>query len=62
MFMGPGARIHPQSRLNWRKENPFLKRWKLAKEFITAAVRHGFKLNEFVGPVRHGAYREFGKN
>lgn len=33
----------------------------LAKEFITAAVRHGFKLNEFVGPVRHGAYREFGK-
>ncbi len=33
-----------------------------AKDFITAAVKHGFKLNDFVGPVRHGAIREFGKN
>lgn len=31
-----------------------------AKQFITAAVRHGFPLNQFVGPLMHGAYRFFG--
>jgi pyridoxine kinase len=29
----------------------------VAKEFITAAIRNGFKLNEYVGPTMHGAYR-----
>ncbi|MRG86879.1 bifunctional hydroxymethylpyrimidine kinase/phosphomethylpyrimidine kinase [Salinibacillus xinjiangensis] len=28
-----------------------------AKKFITAAIRHSFKLNQFVGPVHHGASR-----
>jgi pyridoxine kinase len=28
-----------------------------AKEFITEAVRHGWKLNQYVGPVMHGAWR-----
>jgi len=28
-----------------------------AKDFITAAIRNGFKLNEYVGPTMHGAYR-----
>ncbi|MGP7816985.1 pyridoxine/pyridoxal/pyridoxamine kinase [Niallia sp. 01092] len=28
-----------------------------AKDFITAAISHGFKLNEYVGPTMHGAYR-----
>ncbi|WP_449620128.1 pyridoxine/pyridoxal/pyridoxamine kinase [Robertmurraya sp. Marseille-Q9965] len=32
----------------------------VAKDFITAAIRHGFKLNEYVGPTMHGAYRRFG--
>lgn len=32
-----------------------------AKQFITAAIRHGFKLNQFVGPLMHGAYRLYGK-
>ncbi len=32
----------------------------VAKDFITAAIRHGFKLNDFVGPTMHGAYRTFG--
>ncbi len=31
-----------------------------AKDFITAAIAHGFKLNEYVGPTMHGAYRTFG--
>lgn len=31
-----------------------------AKEFITAAISHGFKLNQYVGPTMHGAYRQFG--
>ncbi len=28
-----------------------------AKDFISAAIENGWKLNEFVGPVMHGAYR-----
>ncbi|CAM4178723.1 hydroxymethylpyrimidine/phosphomethylpyrimidine kinase [Bacillus cereus] len=32
---------------------------KTAKEFITAAIRHSFKINEYVGPTHHGAYRKF---
>ncbi len=30
-----------------------------AKEFVAAAIKHGWKLNEFVGPVMHGAYNNF---
>jgi pyridoxine kinase len=29
----------------------------IAKEFITAAISEGFRLNEYVGPTWHGAYR-----
>ncbi|MFZ7946467.1 pyridoxine/pyridoxal/pyridoxamine kinase [Neobacillus sp. 19] len=29
----------------------------VAKGFITAAIQQGFRLNEFVGPTWHGAYR-----
>jgi len=32
----------------------------VAKDFITAAIAHGFKLNEYVGPTMHGAYRTYG--
>ncbi|MBM4761609.1 pyridoxine/pyridoxal/pyridoxamine kinase [Bacillus sp. B15-48] len=31
----------------------------LAKNFVTEAIHHGFKLNEYVGPVMHGAYNRF---
>ncbi|MBP3039205.1 pyridoxine/pyridoxal/pyridoxamine kinase [Bacillaceae bacterium Marseille-Q3522] len=31
-----------------------------AKDFITEAIRHGFKLNQYVGPTMHGAYRLYG--
>ena len=30
-----------------------------AKKFVTAAIQHGWKLNEFVGPVMHGAYSRY---
>ncbi|MGY0693923.1 pyridoxine/pyridoxal/pyridoxamine kinase [Virgibacillus sp. FSP13] len=30
-----------------------------AKDFVTAAIAHGWKLNEYVGPVMHGAYNKF---
>ncbi len=30
-----------------------------AKEFVTAAIEHGWKMNEYVGPVLHGAYTRF---
>ncbi|BCB05994.1 pyridoxine/pyridoxal/pyridoxamine kinase [Bacillus sp. KH172YL63] len=32
-----------------------------AKTFVTAAIKHGFKLNEYVGPVMHGAYNALEK-
>ncbi|MBN6884957.1 pyridoxine kinase [Cytobacillus horneckiae] len=32
----------------------------VAKDFITAAISHGFKLNQYVGPTMHGAYRTYG--
>jgi len=32
----------------------------VAKNFISAAIHHGFKLNEHVGPTMHCAYRKFG--
>src|SRR5699024_6619685 len=32
-----------------------------AKEFVTTAIAHGWKMNEYVGPVMHGAYHQFGK-
>jgi len=32
----------------------------VAKKFITSAISHGFRLNEYVGPTMHGAYRTFG--
>ncbi|WP_419882440.1 pyridoxine/pyridoxal/pyridoxamine kinase [Peribacillus sp. B-H-3] len=30
-----------------------------AKEFISEAIRHSWKLNQYVGPVMHGAYRSY---
>jgi len=30
---------------------------KTAKAFITEAIRHSFKLNQYVGPTNHGAYK-----
>ncbi|MDY0407050.1 pyridoxine/pyridoxal/pyridoxamine kinase [Virgibacillus sp. 179-BFC.A HS] len=32
-----------------------------AKDFVYAAIKHGWKLNDFVGPVMHGAYNKFSK-
>jgi pyridoxine kinase len=32
---------------------------KAAKEFVTAAIKHGWKLNQYVGPVMHGAYHKY---
>ena len=31
-----------------------------AKSFVGAGIRHGWKLNEYVGPVMHNAYRVHG--
>jgi pyridoxine kinase len=32
----------------------------IAKDFITEAVRYSWKMNDYVGPVNHGAYRKYG--
>lgn len=29
-----------------------------AKDFVTSAIKHGWRLNEYVGPVMHGAYNK----
>lgn len=31
-----------------------------AKEFVSSAIKHGWALNEYVGPVMHGAKSRFG--
>ncbi|AXF55630.1 pyridoxine/pyridoxal/pyridoxamine kinase [Salicibibacter kimchii] len=31
-----------------------------AKQFVTAAIAHGWRMNEHVGAVQHGAYRKYG--
>lgn len=31
-----------------------------AKAFVTAAIKHGFELNQYVGSVMHGAYTKYG--
>ncbi|KIL52742.1 pyridoxine/pyridoxal/pyridoxamine kinase [Jeotgalibacillus campisalis] len=33
-----------------------------AKQFVTSAIHHGWKLNEYVGPVMHGAFNRFEKS
>lgn len=33
----------------------------VAKDFVTAAIAHGWRLNEYVGPVMHGAFNQFEK-
>jgi len=33
-----------------------------AKRFVSAAIRHGFRLNQYVGAVMHGALRFYGDN
>ncbi|MCG1026671.1 pyridoxine/pyridoxal/pyridoxamine kinase [Virgibacillus halodenitrificans] len=30
----------------------------IAKDFVYEAIKHGWKLNEYVGPVKHGAYNQ----
>ncbi|PPA69706.1 pyridoxine/pyridoxal/pyridoxamine kinase [Jeotgalibacillus proteolyticus] len=32
-----------------------------AKQFVTSAIHHGWKLNQYVGPVMHGAFSRFEK-
>ncbi|QDI90853.1 bifunctional hydroxymethylpyrimidine kinase/phosphomethylpyrimidine kinase [Salicibibacter halophilus] len=32
----------------------------IAKQFVTAAITHGWRMNEHVGAVDHGAYRKHG--
>lgn len=32
-----------------------------AKAFVSSAIKHGWALNEYVGPVMHGAANRFGK-
>ncbi|TCN23996.1 pyridoxine/pyridoxal/pyridoxamine kinase [Mesobacillus foraminis] len=42
------------------KGKPAEEAFEVAKDFVSEAIKHGFKLNQFVGPVMHGAYTRFG--
>ena len=33
-----------------------------AKAFVASAIKHGWKMNDFVGPVDHGAYNRIEKS
>jgi len=39
------------------KGSDLKKALEIAKAFITAAIKHSFELNQYVGPTWHGAYR-----
>lgn len=41
------------------KDNSVNDSIKVAKDFITEAIKHGFRLNEYVGPTTHLAYNKF---
>ncbi|SEN12300.1 pyridoxine/pyridoxal/pyridoxamine kinase [Lihuaxuella thermophila] len=43
------------------KGKPVKEAVRTAKTFITEAIRHGFPLNEYVGPTLHAADRLYGK-
>lgn len=43
------------------KGKPVKEAVQTAKDFITAAINHGFQLNQYVGPTMPGAYRKYGK-
>ncbi|MCM3714178.1 pyridoxine/pyridoxal/pyridoxamine kinase [Halalkalibacter oceani] len=40
------------------KGRPVEEALQTAKQFITAAIKHSFRLNQYVGPTDHGAYRQ----
>jgi pyridoxine kinase len=42
------------------KGKPAEEAFEIAKDFVSEAIKHGFKLNQFVGPVMHGAYTRYG--
>lgn len=42
------------------KGRPVREAIQTAKDFITAAIRHSFPLNQYVGPTLHAAYRLYG--
>ncbi|GAB7387851.1 pyridoxine/pyridoxal/pyridoxamine kinase [Bacillaceae bacterium] len=41
------------------KGKPVKEAVRTAKEFITQAIRHSFRLNDFVGPTCHAAFRKY---
>ncbi|WP_026678867.1 pyridoxine/pyridoxal/pyridoxamine kinase [Fictibacillus gelatini] len=43
------------------KGKPVKEAIQTAKQFITAAIRHSFRLNEYVGPTNHAAFRQYEK-
>lgn len=43
------------------KGNSVREAMRVAKEFITAAIRHSFPFNKFTGPTNHLAYRKYVK-
>lgn len=58
---GAGCTFAAAITANLANKKPVDEAVKLAKAFVAAAITHGWKLNEFVGPVMHGAYNKFNK-
>lgn len=58
---GAGCTFAAAITANLAKGKSVLEAVREAKKFVTAAIRHGWKLNEYVGPVMHGAYNKMNR-
>ena len=56
---GAGCTFAAAITANLAKGKPVLDAVIQAKQFVTAAIKHGWRLNQYVGPVMHGAYHRF---
>ncbi len=50
----------PPLQLNWLKGKARVRLSLLLKTSSPRAVRHSWKMNDYVGPVNHGAYHKYG--
>lgn len=53
---GAGCTFAAALTANLANGKPIEEAVKNANQFVAAAIKHGWKLNQFVGPVKHGAF------
>ena len=53
---GAGCTFAAAQQLTWQMVNHLKEAVISAKAFVASAIKNGWKMNDFVGPVDHGAY------